>query len=111
MPGFDRSGPMGMGPRTGGGRGPCGTGALRNPTGSGWFGRGRGMGRGLWGMDLGLGSYFLGPWARRRYFSQSYNPNVEEEAYQLKEEASSLRNILSPFKQRLGELEEQKTKK
>jgi len=41
MPGFDRTGPTGMGPRTGKGFGPCGL-------GWGWrkrFGAGRGMGR------------------------------------------------------------------
>ena len=101
MPGFDRIGPMGMGPRTGGGRGFCGTGALRNPAGSGWFGRGRSM---------GLGSYFLGPWARRRGFFPSYNPTGEKETSQLREEASSLRDILSSIEQRLGELEKQKNK-
>jgi Family of unknown function (DUF5320) len=111
MPGFDRTGPIGMGPRTGGGRGYCGTGALRNPAGSGWFGRGRGMGRGLLGMGLGLGSYFLGPWARRRGFFPAYSPTSEEEASHLKEEASSLRDMLSSIEQRLGELEKEKTKK
>ena len=41
MPRFDRTGPMGQGPRTGRGYGPCGLGL-------GWrrrFGAGRGMGR------------------------------------------------------------------
>lgn len=42
MPGFDRTGPMGMGPMTGGGRGLC------NPRGRGTgVGRGAGMGRGM----------------------------------------------------------------
>lgn len=42
MPGFDRTGPRGVGPRTGWGRGPCGRG----------MGFGRGFGRGFkagWG--------------------------------------------------------------
>ena len=41
MPGFDKTGPMGQGPMTGKGFGPCGMGL-------GWrrrFGTGRGMGR------------------------------------------------------------------
>ena len=41
MPGFDRTGPLGMGPMTGRGFGPCGLGL-------GWrrrFGPGRGLGR------------------------------------------------------------------
>lgn len=46
MPGFDKTGPMGTGPMTGRGFGPCGLGL-------GWrrrFGAGRGMGRyfGCW---------------------------------------------------------------
>jgi hypothetical protein len=46
MPGFNKTGPMGMGPRTGRGFGPCGLGL-------GWrkrFGAGRGLGRyfGYW---------------------------------------------------------------
>ncbi len=111
MPGFDRTGPMGMGPKTGGGRGYCGTGTLRNTAGAGWFGRGRGMGRGLLGMGLGLGGYFLRPWAARRGFFPSYNnPTSDEEASQLKEEASSLRDVLNSIERRLGELEKQKTK-
>ena len=110
MPGFDRTGPMGMGSRTGEGRGSCGTGSLRNSAGSSWFGRGRGMGRGLIGMGLGLGGYFLRTLAARRGFFPSYNPTSEEEASQLKDEASSLKDILSSIEQRLGELEKQKTK-
>ncbi len=101
---------MGMGPMTGGGRGYCGSGMLRNSFGFGWCGRGRGMGRGLMGMGLGLGSYFLRPRAWRRGFFPFYNPTSEEEASQLKDEASSLRDILSSIEQRLGELEKQKTK-
>jgi len=60
MPGFDRTGPAGDGPMTGGGRGLCGTGegvGRRNyggRMGRGWrcrgFGPGRGAGRG-WGAS------------------------------------------------------------
>lgn len=48
MPGGDGSGPMGQGPMTGGGFGPCGAGAGRRAAGGG-FGRsfGRGFGRGM----------------------------------------------------------------
>ena len=45
MPGLDRTGPMGMGSKTGWGRGLCGGNA--NAAGGGFgFGRGRGRGRG-----------------------------------------------------------------
>ena len=46
MPGFDRTGPRGVGPRTGWGRGPCGAGMA--------FGRGWGFGRGF-GRGFGAG--------------------------------------------------------
>lgn len=49
MPGFDGTGPRGMGAMTGGGFGNCGTGA-----GYGGYGRGRGYGRGF-GRDFGRG--------------------------------------------------------
>ena len=52
MPGFDGTGPWGMGPGTGWGLGPCGGGrAWRRGFGRGWFGRGRGFGWRWWWMD------------------------------------------------------------
>ena len=46
MPGMDGTGPLGQGPMTGKGFGPCGGGAGgRGPIGMG-YGRGRGKGRG-----------------------------------------------------------------
>lgn len=49
MPGFDKTGPMGAGPMTGRGFGPCGLGL-------GWrrrFGAGRGLGRYFgWGWNI-----------------------------------------------------------
>jgi hypothetical protein len=71
MPGFDGTGPAGMGPMTGGGRGWCnpygsqyvGYGRYRapypipaGPSGAYGFGRPRwGLGRGFWGRGLGFG--------------------------------------------------------
>lgn len=61
MPGFSRSGPMGCGPGTGRGMGPCGAGAT-NGFGIG-AGRGQGFGRGL-GRTFGRG-FGQGPaWSR-----------------------------------------------
>ncbi len=52
MPGFDGTGPWGMGPGTGWGLGPCGAGrAWRRGFGRGWFGRGRGFGWRWWWMN------------------------------------------------------------
>ena len=55
MPGFDGSGPAGLGPMTGWGMGYCGTGR-RRPVGRG-FGRGMGFGRG-YGRGLGFSRGF-----------------------------------------------------
>ncbi|WP_158522771.1 DUF5320 domain-containing protein [Geofilum rhodophaeum] len=58
MPGMDRTGPLGQGPRTGGQRGKCNSAASsvevdRNGRG---FGAGRGLGRGQGnGQGRGLG--------------------------------------------------------
>lgn len=66
MPGFDGTGPRGMGPMTGGGRGFC------NPYGSfygmaprygfAWGGRGGGFGRGM-GRGRGIGRGMGYPYA------------------------------------------------
>jgi hypothetical protein len=63
MPGFDGTGPQGMGPMTGGGRGLCNPYGRMNVTGLGYRsgfgwpvgrGRGRGFGRGA-GRGMGRG--------------------------------------------------------
>ena len=51
MPGFDGTGPWGMGPGTGWGFGPCGAGRAWGRS----FGRGRGFGRGWFGRGRGFG--------------------------------------------------------
>jgi len=58
MPGGDRTGPMGMGPRTGRGAGYCGGFAAPgfvNRVVGGFFGRGRGGGRGWRNMCYATG--------------------------------------------------------
>jgi len=50
MPGFDGTGPRGLGPLTGRGLGPCG--GVRTSRLGRWFGRGRGLG---WGFPLRYG--------------------------------------------------------
>ncbi|MEW6187044.1 MAG: DUF5320 domain-containing protein [Thermodesulfobacteriota bacterium] len=110
MPGFDRTGPLGMGPRSGGGRGFCGPGVNRYSAGIGWFGRGRGLGRGLMGMGLGWGGFFAGPRSWRRGFFPGYNPTTDEEASVLKGKAASLKEMLGSIEQRLRELEKRNSK-
>jgi hypothetical protein len=81
MPGFDRTGPMGMGPRTGRGFGPCGLGL-------GWrrrFGAGRGMGR------------YFGSW--------TWPQTKEDQAKALKEYKKALQEELEDVKKEEVELE------
>ena len=58
MPGFNQTGPLGQGPMTGRGLGPC------NPQhggglGKAWGGMGRGLGRGFRGGGFGGGYRFV----------------------------------------------------
>jgi hypothetical protein len=102
MPGFDGTGPMGMGSRTGGGRGFCppGPGAAYG-YGAGLYrgaGRGgipRGGGRGYaWGGGRGRGWY--GPAA------PAWSP--EQESAMLESQASALEQELQRLRSRIDEL-------
>ncbi|MDD4990479.1 MAG: DUF5320 domain-containing protein [Candidatus Pacebacteria bacterium] len=87
MPRFNGTGPLGSGPGTGWGLGPCGA-------GMGWRrggGRGRGLGwRSFWG-------YYPNP-----------VPTKKEETETLSEEAAILEEDLKAIKARLAELKGQK---
>jgi hypothetical protein len=61
-------------------------------------------------MGQGWGSGFFRPWSWRRGFCPAFSPTADEETAQLKEDASSLRDILSSIERRLGELEKERTK-
>lgn len=105
MPGYDRSGPMGGGPMTGGMRGFCNPAATANRFSS--FGIGRGLGQGFrGGMGRGRRSGFgrgfsgyppvvAGPYAD--------SPGVELDG--LKAQADFLRNSLDAISQRIAQLE------
>lgn len=80
MPGFDRTGPMGMGPKTGRGFGPCGLGL-------GWrrkFGAGRGMGRYFGGWNW--------PQTKKNQLKAlaDYKKALEEELEDVKKEEGEL---------------------
>ena len=108
MPGFDQTGPEGMGPMTGGGRGRCtaygrraGRRSFRQQTG--WGGRGRGWSRWSggsrsnrrgWGRFQGL----------QRPFYETFDTR-EEEMAQIKKESAMLKGELDAIEQRLRELE------
>jgi len=97
MPGYDRTGPRGMGPMTGGGRGLCRLGYARRRFprwGRCFFGFGRGMGRG-WGVYE----------APEEWYSA---PSTDEERSILKEELSMLENEMEHIRKRIAELEENK---
>ena len=119
MPGGDRTGPLGMGPRTGRGAGYCrgyGMPGYANPI----FGGGRGVGRGF-GFGGGRGwrnRYYatgLPGWARA--WGSPYDYGFErdlpvragrtkgDEIVFLKEEASLLNDTLSDINKRIEELE------
>jgi len=95
MPYFDGTGPLGGGPMTGRGLGPCGTGFA-------WR-RGGGYGR---GFGRGFGWHYQDPWATDRYsYSQ---PSRKEETEILKDDAEALREELSAIEARIKELKEAK---
>ena len=110
MPGFDRTGPMGQGPMTGGGRGRC------NPAGYGtpaWTGGGLGYGRGF-GRGRGRGA--RGPYGRGGGFGRGYRwfqrfdpptaaPDPATEVEMLKSEAEYLKQSLDAIQRRIGDLE------
>ncbi|MBN2094050.1 MAG: DUF5320 domain-containing protein [Candidatus Zambryskibacteria bacterium] len=85
MPRFDRTGPMGQGPMTGRGLGPCGG--------------GRGWGR-FGGRGFGWGNY-------GRYYSNS-PLNEKEEVEILSEDAKILEEELKAIKSRLADIKDQK---
>lgn len=120
MPAGDRTGPWGMGPRTGRGLGFCSgyahPGYMTAGPGSG-FGRGRGLGRGF-GRGRGMGRFspFMSSWAGS-YWSYPYPPAAPygatppgayppsvNEAEALADEAAFLEAELDRIRERLGEL-------
>ncbi len=111
MPGFDRTGPMGAGPMTGGGWGFC------NPYarvyGGRGFGRGRGRGRGYnvgFGRGRGLGWRGVYPRYGSGYqtaYADPYAMSPEEETQMLKNDAEAIKRELDAINRRIGELEAQ----
>ncbi len=96
MPCCDGTGPMGRGPMTGGGFGPC----------SGFRPRLRGFSRGFWGRSPGLGFYRQGFKAPAPYYGPGWSSPEDEKEY-LKEQTEQLRQELAEIEKRMAELEEQ----
>jgi len=96
MPGYDGTGPAGMGPMTGGGRGFCSPWGMRGGRGRYGFARWPGYGR----RYYGAGPYAHSPWA--------YNPapmTAEEELEGLRAESQMLARHLEEIQRRLAGLE------
>jgi hypothetical protein len=113
MPGFDRTGPLGMGPMTGGRRG------FYNPAAMGYcfpffsgagFGRGMGLGRGFRG---GMGRMFRGAgfgkgygWYPPAYLGPNpYSMDSSSELDMLKAQADSFKSALEAINKWMAELE------
>lgn len=116
MPGFDGTGPMGQGPRTGGGFGYCSPGS-GPAAGTGWVGRGAGRGGAPWGggrgrawgggrgwgwraMMGGFGGYPVPNWGAPP--STGWTPQQELEALQA--QAKAMEEDLQSIRQRIAEL-------
>jgi len=100
MPGFDRTGPMGAGPMTGGGRGYCGRRTGNMP----YYGRGAGRGRGFgrsaaYGRGFGFGRGYGA--AAPGYYPMA----AGNELGLLRNEADYLKNELEAIQRRIDDLE------
>lgn len=107
MPGFDRTGPRGEGPMTGGARGYC------NPDNAGYgsaYGRGYGLGWGR-GYRGGFGGPRMGrgrDYGRQGVYGPAYAPpyamSREEEINMLKDQADMINADLNAINKRIEEL-------
>ena len=116
MPGFDRTGPVGAGPMTGGARGlcnPAAAGSLRADAGGYGYGRGLGLRRGFrggygrgrgWGRGYGRG-YIGYPAA----VGPDFPVDAPDEIEMLKAQADALRASLDAINRRLDDLEQKPT--
>lgn len=114
MPGGDGTGPMGMGPMTGRGAGYCAgfaaPGFVTRMFGGGFFGRGRGGGRGWRNMFYATG---LPGWARAGMgvagaataAGALRGMTREQELDVLKQQADQAASMLTSIRQRISELE------
>jgi uncharacterized protein DUF5320 len=115
MPGYNGTGPQGMGPRTGGGRGYCapGTGTaygygagMNRGAGRGGIPRGGGRGR-AWGGGRGRGWYGPTGFNAPSYdpYYMNAEPGVEQEVEFLKNQSQILEQELGQIRKRIDELE------
>jgi hypothetical protein len=104
MPGFDGTGPRGMGRMSGRGLGYCGTSRVAR----GWPARSLGLRRGAmgpfgWGRGMGRGRGVFGAyWGPREFDSFAMPP--QDEIDLLREQARQMETELRHIHDRLGEL-------
>jgi hypothetical protein len=110
MPGFDKTGPTGGGPMTGGGRGYCSP-RLSYGFGRSWprrgisFGYGRGYRHMFWQTGLPRWARGRSGWGRPD-LEPSYSR--ENEIPMLQEEAEALKDDLNAIEQRMRDLQAEK---
>ena len=112
MPGFDRSGPMGAGPMTGGARGRCNPAtAATVPAYDGGYGYGRGLGlrrsfRGGFGPDRGRGGrgYGRGYGGYPPAAGPAYPTDATGEMGMLRADADYMQKSLDAINKRIDEL-------
>lgn len=113
MPGFDKTGPMGHGPRTGGGLGLCGpygysaAGPVVYGVGRGGISYGGGRGRRFGG---GRGGWRMAAWGYGPVWPGRVPPppgrvTPEDELDYLRQEEASLREAINAIKRHMEELE------
>ncbi|PNX53533.1 MAG: hypothetical protein BV458_03945 [Thermoplasmata archaeon M9B2D] len=113
MPSGDRTGPWGLGPRTGRAAGYCteyNVPGYANPAFGRWFGRcwGRGFGRGFWGRARGYWGRGVYPNPAPYYPEPHIEPSREEEKTYLENMIKGLEEELKLIQERLQELSKEK---
>jgi len=113
MPGGDRTGPWGLGPRTGRAAGYCSgynMPGYGNPGYGRGFGRGggRGFGRGVWGRGRGFGWRGTYPYPAPYCPETIPEPSKEEEKAYLEDMVKGLEEEIKMIQQRLRELSKEK---
>ncbi|MDI6890262.1 MAG: DUF5320 domain-containing protein [Thermodesulfovibrionales bacterium] len=134
MPFGDRTGPLGLGPRTGRAMGYCagfGMPGYANPVpgrggfgfgrgwgrGRGWFGRGRGWRHWYWATGLpgwaryGYTPFGAYPYAPPPFWGYPYAPTAKEEMDILRDQAEFLRKELDEIQKRISTLEKAQAQK
>ena len=112
MPGYDRTGPMGAGPMTGGARGRCNPATVGTiPANMSGYGYGRGLAlrrgfRGGYGRDAGRGrGYGRGYGWYPPAAVPAYSADTSYEMNMLKADADYMKTSLDAINKRIEELE------